>query len=69
MMPSRPNLLSTTRLVLRALLSLNLIFGMGIGALLLASFIAPPGCKPLLGRCSPYKFSTLPSARFAQAYP
>lgn len=49
MMPSRPNLLSTTRLVLRALLSLNFILGMGIGALLLASFIAPQWLQAALG--------------------
>ncbi|PTU66471.1 DUF2975 domain-containing protein [Chromobacterium sp. Panama] len=49
MMPSRPNLLSTTRLVLRALLSLNFILGMGIGALLLASFFAPQWLQATLG--------------------
>ncbi|WP_141111108.1 DUF2975 domain-containing protein [Chromobacterium haemolyticum] len=49
MMPSHPNLLSTTRLVLRALLSLNFILGMGIGALLLASFIPPQWLQAALG--------------------
>lgn len=49
MMPSRPNLLSTTRLVLHALLSLNFILGMGIGALLLASFIVPQWLQAALG--------------------
>ena len=48
-MTVRPNLLSTTRLVLRVLVGLNFLFGAGIAAILVTSLVAPLWLQTALG--------------------
>lgn len=48
-MSTRPNLLSTTALILRVLTGLNFVYGAGIAALFVTSLIAPHWLQVALG--------------------